>query len=144
MNLTRLALVTSGLTCVLWTAKAISIAIAGGLGKTPAEGPLFLLGLLACVLAAAVTGMALADRRTTAGQGLAAVGGIAAAVVYGALEGSLISAIQPDHPGWVWGEVNLWILMLTILGVAGTLYLRLIQSAASAATPETTNAGHRD
>ncbi len=143
MNLTRLALITSSLTCVLWTAKAIAIAIAGGLGKSPAEGPLFLLGLVSCVVGGVVTGMAVANRRTTAGRVLAGVAGLVVFAVYGALEGALVSAIQPADPGWVWGEINLWILMLTIFGVAATVYVRRDGSAEPAATPTTvaSNAG---
>jgi hypothetical protein len=143
MNLTRLALFTSGLAAALWAAKALAIAIAGGLGKSPAEGPLFLLGLLACVAAAAVTGMALVERRTTAGQVLAALGGIVAAAVYGTLEGALVQAIQPTHPGWVWGELNLWILVLTILGVAAALYVKRAKSVAPALTPSTAAGSRR-
>ncbi len=56
MNLTRSAYVAALATVALWTAKAIAIAVAGGLGKSPLESPLFLLGLLACVVATVLTG----------------------------------------------------------------------------------------
>jgi hypothetical protein len=118
MNLNRLAVTASVVTTVLWTAKAIAIGIAGGLGRSPAEGPLFFLGFLAFIAATVLTGMALARRRTRAGYALAAVVAVVVAVVYGALEGALISALQPRHPGWVWGELNLWVLMSTVLAVA--------------------------
>jgi hypothetical protein len=136
MNLTRLALLTAGVACALWSAKAVAIGIAGGLGRSPAEGPLFLLGLVACVVAAAVTGMAVAHRRTTGGQVLAAVAGIVVAALYGTLEGALVSALQPAHPGWVWGEVNLWVLALTVLGVAATAHLRRGARAVPAPAPD--------
>jgi hypothetical protein len=135
MKLTRLALITSSLTCVLWTGKAVAIAIAGGLGRSPAEGPLFLLGLVSCVVAAVVTSMAVANRRTTTGHVLAAVVGFVVIAIYGALEAAVISAIQPAHPGWAWGELNLWVLMLTLLAVAGVLYARRRGPAQTVATP---------
>jgi hypothetical protein len=124
MKLTRLALITSVLTSVVWTAKAIAIAIAGGLGRSPVEGPLFLVGLVTCVVAAAVTGMAVAHPRSTSRRVFAAAVGIVAAAVYGTLEGALVSTISPAHPGWVWGELNLWVLMLTILALAVGLNVR--------------------
>lgn len=124
MDLNRRALVASFTTVVLWTAKAVAIAVAGGLGRSPAEGPLFLLGLLACVVAAALTGMAVARRRTAGGHVLAAVLGVVGFSVYGAVEGAVLAAVQPTHPGWVWGELNLWVLMLTVLAVAASLQVR--------------------
>lgn len=118
MNLNRLALSAAAITTVLWTAKAIAIALAGGLGRSPGEGPLFLLGFVACLTATVLTGMAIARRHSASGHVLAALSAVVIMGVYGVLEGSLISAVQPPHPGWVWGELNLWVLMLTLLAVA--------------------------
>jgi hypothetical protein len=118
MDLTRLARTVSVVTTVLWTAKAVAIAVAGGLGRSPLEGPLFLLGLVACVVAAALVGMTFAQKRSTAVRIVASVAGVVAAAVYGTLEGAVVSLLQPAHPGWVWGELNLWVLMLTLLAVA--------------------------
>lgn len=124
MNLTRLALVMAMLTTVFWTAKAIAIAIAGGLDLSPLEGPLFLLGMLACLVTAAVTGMALAQGRGTLARVLAAVAGVAAAAVFGAVVSVLVSLVEPAGAGWVWGEINLWVLMLALLGLTAALHAR--------------------
>lgn len=124
MNSTRLAVIAASTTTVLWAAKAAAIAVAGGLGKSPLEGPLFLLGLLAAVVSAGLVGAAFARRRATLVQVLAALAGIVVASLYGAAEGAVVAAAQPAHPGWVWGELNLWVLALTLLAVALVLARR--------------------
>jgi hypothetical protein len=125
MNLTRAAFVASAATTLSWTLKAVVIGAAGGSGRSPAEGPLFLLGLACAVAAAVLTGMAFAVHRTTpAAKILAGALGLVVASVFGTAEGALVAAVQPTHPGWVWGEVNLWVLMLALLAVSGALALR--------------------
>lgn len=124
MNLTRSALVASLATTALWTAKAVAIGIAGGLGRSPLEGPLFLLGLVACVVAGWLTGMAVLARRSLAWRVLGGVVAVVVLSVFGAIEAALVAAVTPVHPGWAWGEINLWILMLTILAVSAALAVR--------------------
>jgi hypothetical protein len=127
MNLTRSAYAAALATVALWTAKAIAIAIAGGLGKSPLESPLFLLGLLACVVATVLVGAAaFADRSI----GWRVLGGVIAFVVVciaGTLAQVVVTAIQPAHPQWFWGEINLWVTMLVVL--AGALAVRARSAA---------------
>jgi hypothetical protein len=124
MNLTRAAFVASAATALAWTLKAVVIGAAGGSGRSPAEGPLFLLGLACAVAAAVLTGMGFAVHRTTPAKVLAGALGLVVASVFGTAEGALVAAVQPTHPGWVWGEVNLWVLMLALLAVSGALAVR--------------------
>jgi hypothetical protein len=54
---------------LLWTAKAIAIWTAGGLDESPLESPLFVLGLLAIVIAYIALGVAAARGRGEPGRG---------------------------------------------------------------------------
>jgi hypothetical protein len=117
MNPHRTALVSSVATVVVWTAKALAIGIAGGLGSSPAEGPLFLAGLVCCVVAAVATGVALTAGRSRAVRVLGGIAGFVVTAVLGTLAQSVVSAVQPAHPAWAWGEVNLWVMGLALLGV---------------------------
>jgi hypothetical protein len=129
MNLTRSAYVAALATVALWTAKAIAIAIAGGLGKSPLEGPLFLLGLLACVIATVLVGAATLADRSVGWRILGAVIAFVGVSVAGTLVQVVVTAIQPAHPQWFWGEINLWVIMLGLLAAA--LWIRAREAAAS-------------
>lgn len=114
-------MVASLATVILWTAKAVAIAIVGGLGRSPFEGPLFFLGFASALVAAAAIGVA-----ATAGQRrllriLAAAAGIISAVVVTLLVGGVVAVVEPARPGWAWGEVNLWVLGLAAVCVATLL-----------------------
>ena len=124
MTTTRAALVAAVATTVLWIAKAIAIGLAGGLGRSLAEGPLFLLGLASCVATVVLIGLALASRRTTGWKVVSVVAAVVAVSVFGVVEGTLVAALRPAHPGWAWGEINLWVLMLALLAVATRLAVR--------------------
>lgn len=115
MTITRLALVLSLATTLAWTAKALAIAAAGGLGRSPIEGPLFLLGLGLAVVAAVVTGLALSSGRRPLVRTLAVVAVVAVVSVLGTVAQLAAQALQPARPGWVWGEVNLWVVALALL-----------------------------
>jgi hypothetical protein len=61
-----------------WGIKAVAIGVAGGLEKSPFEGPLFRIGLLALVVAFAAAGVAAAGllaRRRGAGEAPVTAGG---------------------------------------------------------------------
>ncbi|HZI97553.1 MAG TPA: hypothetical protein VFD41_08520 [Actinomycetales bacterium] len=75
-----LAASTTGL--VAWLVKAVAIGIAGGLDRSPLEGPLFLLGLLA--------------------------GAVAAPIVMIAVQ-TVVVAVLPASVGWVEHEAGLWL-----------------------------------
>jgi hypothetical protein len=118
MTTSRLALILAVTSAAAWTAKAVAIALAGGLGKSPAEGPLFFLGLVAFVAGAITVALALTARRTR-GQRLVLVLAVLACVAAPmAVVGVAATALQPPRPGWVWGEVNLWAGAVTLLVVA--------------------------
>jgi hypothetical protein len=117
MNITRFALVTAVATTALWAAKAVAIGLAGGLGKSPAEGPLFLLGLVSCVVAAVATGIAVGRPRRTWAKVAWGLAGFLVIAVVGAVAGAVVTAVQPSSPGWAWGEINLWAMALAVLAV---------------------------
>jgi len=127
MNSSRLALGATLATTFFWTAKAVAIGSAGGLGRSPLESPLFLLGLVCCLVASAATGMAVARRPTMWGRTLSAAVGIAVGVLAAVATSAVVSAAAPPSPGWVWGELNLWAMALTLLAVNLTLQARRSQ-----------------
>jgi hypothetical protein len=122
MNPSRSALVASVATVALWTAKALAIAAAGGLGKSPLEGPLFMLGLLACVAATLLVGAAACALRSVGWRVVGAVAAFVLVSIIGTATAAVANAIQPAHPQWYWGEINLWAMMLVVL--AGALAVR--------------------
>lgn len=100
-----------------WGLKGAAIAVAGGLGESPLETPLFLLGLLAILVALVALGLAAVPGRWTGGPKLAAVagvvlGGIAASLLLQALLGALL----PD--GWAQGEAGLWVSAAVVTAIA--------------------------
>ena len=128
MNSTRMALGATLATTFFWTAKAVAIGIGGGLNRSPLESPLFLLGLVCCIVAAAATGMAVAHRPTVLGRTLSAAGGIVAGALVAVAANAVVAAVAPPSPGWVWGEVNLWAMALILLAVNLVLLPRRSQA----------------
>jgi len=128
MNSTRLALGATLATTFFWTAKAVAIGTAGGLNRSPLESPLFLLGLVCCIVAASATGVAVAHRQTVLGQTLSAAGGIVAGALVAVVANAVVAAVAPPSPGWVWGEVNLWAMALILLTVNLVLLPRRSQA----------------
>lgn len=109
MTAGRVALLGATGALVFWAAKAIAIGIAGGLDKSPLEGPLFLAGLLSALVGAAALGAWLLAGRPTWVRALGALGVIVLLVLSAGVGGSVAAALQPAEPGWAWGEVNLWV-----------------------------------
>ncbi len=128
MNSTRLALSATLATTFFWTAKAVAIGIAGGLNRSSLESPLFILGLLCCIVAAGATGIAITRRPTVLGRTLSAAGGIVAGALVAVAANAVVAAVAPPSPGWVWEELNLWAMALTLLAVNLTLRVRRSQS----------------
>ena len=120
MSTSRIAWIGALGSVIGWGAKAVAIGIAGGLGKSPAEGPLFAVGLLSALVGAGALGAALAHARPTWQRRLAAVGGVVVLMLIAAVCAALAAALQPDDAGWVWGEVNLWVGALVLLGAVWT------------------------
>lgn len=105
----RLAAAAATGAVVAWGLKALAIGVAGGLDRSPLEGPLFLVGFLLLVLAFVAAGVALPDgatwRRVIAG-GIAVVAGIAFFV----LVETGVGALVPASAGWVKEEAGLWVV----------------------------------
>ena len=123
MNSSRIALAAAVAAAVSWTLKAVAIGTAGGLGRSPFEGPLFFAGLLSFVVAAIALGVALTRGRprwvrVVTGAVVAPAVGIGFTLTIDALVG----AVRPESPlrHWVWTEVNLWVVALVALALAVT------------------------
>ena len=115
-NSTRIALSTALLAAALWSLKALTIGLAGGLDKSPLEDPLFLAGLAAFLTAAVAIGVALTRGRPTWLRALAGLAGPVIGFLTAMALDSLVGAFQATGEGrhWVWTEVNLW-----VIGAAG-------------------------
>lgn len=116
MNTTRISVIAAAAAVVAWGAKSVAIGLAGGLDRSPFEGPLFLLGL-ACGLVAVASLAASAARspRWWARAGAALGGLVLLVVVVGLTSTALAAVATSDH--WVWSEVNLWITSLAVLAL---------------------------
>jgi hypothetical protein len=79
------------------------------LDKSALESPLFIVGLVAIIVASGAFGAALGTRRPAWLRALAAIVAVAvgAAVALG-LQG-LIKALLPDSAGWVEEDAGLWV-----------------------------------
>ena len=128
MTTRRIALILTSAATAAWSAKAVAIGIAGGLDRSPLEGPLFLLGLACCIAAAATTGLVLLDASSTTGRVVAGVAGVVGTILFVGLCGTIAARLQPANPGWAWGEVNLWAGMLGLLAANLLLVPRRHQS----------------
>lgn len=112
MSARRVAVVAAVGAVVIWALKAVAIAIAGGLDRSPLEGPLFVLGLLSLVVAFVATGLAMTAGRGIGVRILGAVGGLlVGALVFILLEDS-VAALVPESAGWVKEEAGLWAVSL--------------------------------
>ena len=136
MNLRLLALRFAVAATVCWTLKAVAIGTAGGLGRSPLEGPFFLAGLACAVATGLLAGASYAVGRGPAWKALGAVLGLVAGSVVGLLEARAVEALAPAHPSWAWEEAQLWVLCLTLLAVTG-LRVHRARTGAIAPAPRT-------
>lgn len=114
----RIALV-SALACAgAWSAKGIAIGVAGGLDRSPFEGPLFLLGLAAYVVAVVALCLALTADRSAALRVAAVVAGVVAAFGVTTLVEAAVGTVRPTDPSWVWSEVGLWVAAAVLVTLA--------------------------
>lgn len=123
MTSRRIALIAALAAATAWTAKSVAIGVAGGLDKSPLEGPLFLLGLLCFVVAAVALGVGLTAGRALwqrVGAGIGGfVVGFALTMLVDATVGAFHGAGVERH--WVWSEFNLWVAAVVCLGLAVAL-----------------------
>jgi type IV secretory pathway VirB2 component (pilin) len=121
MNSTRIALYAALAAAAGWTAKSIAIGTAGGLGKSPLEGPLFFVGLACFVVAVVALGVAMTRGRPS---WLRAVVGVVGFVVFFQCSMLLDTLIDRTLGGteadrhWAWTEVTLWISVVIVLVAA--------------------------
>jgi len=117
MNSSRIALIAAIAAAVSWTLKSVAIGTAGGLDKSPLEGPLFFAGLGTYIVASVALGVAVAGSRP--GWVRAAAGVVAATlgIAVVSVVGEVVNAMQAPTPlrHWAWTEVNLWVIAAGIL-----------------------------
>lgn len=112
MATSRLFTVTTCLTVGAvgaWGVKALVIAIAGGLDRSPLEGPLFLLGLVLYIAGVIAIGWALTSGRSGQARALGAGAAFVMGAVLFVLVDAAVAGMAPDDPHWVWEEAQLWI-----------------------------------
>jgi hypothetical protein len=120
MEISRIAVISALISIGAWTAKSVAIGLAGGLDRSPLEGPLFLLGLASFVATVVLLALALTTGRPLALRVLAVLVGVVTAIGFSVATDVLLSAVRPADPSWVWSEVNLWV------GAAALLALVLV------------------
>ncbi len=141
MNSSRIALTAAVAAVGFWTLKSISIGLAGGLGRSPAEDIFFFAGLLPFAVAVVSLGVALTRGSRVWLRVLAGVGALAAGVASSfVLNQVIVSVRDPEESAhWAWGEVNLWIMGVVVLVLAVRVSRR--QAPASAVRRPVTAAG---
>lgn len=122
MTASRLAVLAAVTSVVAWGLKAVAIGVAGGLDQSPLEGPLFVLGLVAIVVAFASLGVAVARDHSVTFKVIGAVVGVVIGFGLSMLASVVAAAVIPDSAGWVQAEAGLWFSALLALGV--TAYWR--------------------
>ena len=95
---------------VAWGLKAVAIGIAGGLDRSPFEGPLFFAGLLLLVAAFLSAGLALTAGRGIAVRILGSVGAVVIGIAVSLVVETGVGAFVPDSAGWVKEEAGLWVI----------------------------------
>jgi hypothetical protein len=128
----RAALAATLATVVLWVADDSVLAF-GGRADGFLDSALFLLGLVACVVATVLVGVAAFAHRAVGWRVLGAVLAVVVVTAAGGLTQVVVSALEPAHPGWVYGELNLWVIMLVLLAAAAGLVARTPRVASQGA-----------
>ena len=114
MNTTRISVMAATAAAVFWALKAVAIGTAGGLNKSPLEGPFFFLGLLCFVVAACSLALATVGRREWWAKVATVAGAVVAVAVFAVISGIAVDTLATtDH--WVWGELSLWLASLALL-----------------------------
>ncbi len=134
MTAKRLAVIAAAAAVLVWAAKAVAIGLAGGLDKSPAEGPLFFLGLLCFVVAGCAFGAALTTGRPVAVRVLGVIAVAVVVILLSQIIGAVVATFAPpeSEAHWVWAEVELWIGALIVLAATVTLARRGAMSSEAA------------
>ena len=131
MSAPRLAVVAAAAAVALWVAKGIAIAVAGGLDKSPLEGPLFALGMLSLLVALGAFGVAVTEGRPPLFRAGAAVAALVVGVATSLLVQVLVKGLLPASTDWVQEEAGLWVGS-ALIAVLITMSLRRRASAHAA------------
>jgi hypothetical protein len=136
MSAARVATVATIGAVLVWGLKALVIGLAGGLDKSPAEGPLFFLGMIVFLVGVVSIGLALTEGRGLAVRVLGVVVTIVVLFAVWLAVDTVIAAMAPeDDPHWVWAELQLWVIaVVTALG----WYLWRLRASASTRSREST------
>jgi hypothetical protein len=124
MSASRLAVLAAVTAAVGWGLKAVAIGVAGGLDRSPFEGPLFFLGLLSIVVAFVALGVSVAGSRPVAVKVAGAVAGLIAGVALAMLSDAVAGALVPESAGWVAEEAGLWVAAALAVVITLTWYRR--------------------
>lgn len=116
MNTSRIALIAAVTGLLAWAGKAVTIGVTG-LDAGPAEA-LFLVGLAAQLSAVVALGLAFTTGRRLGVRLAAAVAAPVVVAVLTLLVNLVIERARPANPSWVWGEINLWVMAVVVLGLA--------------------------
>lgn len=119
MTTTRTALTASVAALLSWLADAVAIGLHSSL-----DFALFLLGGVCFAVAVVSLGLAVTSGRRPAVRATGAVTAVVGAAVAGLLVNAAITRLAPARAGWVWGEVNLWVLGLAVTAVAALVARR--------------------
>lgn len=108
----------------LWAAKAMSIAVSGE--DATVASVLFVGGLLAFLVAVGALGAAVTRGRPVWLGILAGVVAVALGTAASLALNALVLSVRDPEAGahWVWGEVNLWVVGLTVLALTLTVRTR--------------------
>ncbi len=119
MTSSRIALIAGVGSAIGWTLKSIAIGTAGGLDRSPFEGPLFFLGLGCYLVAVVALGVAATRGRPAWLRATSGVVALALGIVLTSAIGAVINAVQAPSPlrHWAWTEVNLWVIALGTLAL---------------------------
>ena len=126
MKSTRVALFAAIAAVTSWTIKSVAIGVAGGLDKSPLEGPMFFCGLVSFVVAVIALGVALPAGSRTWVRVVSGLGAVVVGIAYTTVVDGLVNAYREPGPdrAWAWTEVNLWVVSLTVLSLTWALAAR--------------------
>lgn len=113
MALSWIARALAGLALLAWLLEDFAIAAAGGPGESGLEDPLFMVGLVAYLLGAALVALVFTGTRPGQERLIAAVVAIAAAVAAAVLLGPVLGDLLPE--GWFADRVGYLVAALGLL-----------------------------
>ena len=99
----------------VWAVKALAIGLAGGLNQSPAEGPLFFLGMILFMVGLVAIGLAITAGRSLGMRAVGVLGAVAVTMVVWLAIDTVIASLAPENdPHWVWAEAQLWLIAVTV------------------------------